>query len=239
MRGPRILDGSMGCWQPMLDDAILPHHPGDPASHGLYPDIPVMIGTTKDELAMHFGVLPNFGSMSMEEAGQICTLVTSEPMDDVLTFYKSVQPEETPSYLMANVLSDLGAWYPTIGLAEGRAARARAPVYHYVLGWETPVMGGRFRSPHVLDIPLMFDNVGMMPRFLGEGPDAQQVADQMSETWLAFARAGRPDNATIPQWAPYNSTHRVSMFFDVNSRPVEDYKAPIREFWLNRANAKQ
>jgi para-nitrobenzyl esterase len=239
MRGPRILDGSMGCWQPVLDDTLLPHHPGDPASHGLFPDIPVMIGTTKDELAMHFGILPNFGSMTMEEAGQICALVTGEPMGDVLAFYKSVQPDESPSYLMANVLSDLGAWYPTIGLAEGRAAKADAPVYHYVLGWETPVMGGRFRSPHVLDIPLMFDNVDMMPRFLGDGPEPQRVADQMSDTWIAFARAGRPDNAAIPRWASYNSGRRASMFFDVNSKLVEDYKAPIRRFWQDRADATQ
>jgi para-nitrobenzyl esterase len=238
MRGPRILDGSMGCWQPVLDDTLLPHHPGDPASHGLFPDIPVMIGTTKDELAMHFGILPNFGSMTMEEAGQICALVTGEPMGDVLAFYKSVQPDESPSYLMANVLSDLGAWYPTIGLAEGRAAKADAPVYHYVLGWETPVMGGRFRSPHMLDLPLMFDNVGMMPRFLGDGPEAQRVADQMSETWLVFARAGDPGNAAIPQWPPYTPARRASMVFDVNSKVVEDYKAPIRQFWQTRSSGE-
>ncbi len=238
MQGVRILDGSMGCWQPVLDETILPHHPGDPASHRLFPDIPLMIGTTKDELTMHFGVLPNFGTMTMEEVGQICALVCGEPMDDALAFYKSVQPEESPSYLMANVLSDLGAWYPTVALTEGRVAQARAPVYHYVLGWETPVMGGRFRSPHVLDIPLMLDNVDKMRRFLGDGPEPQQVADQMSETWLAFARAGRPDSSAIPQWAPYNPARRASMFFDVNSKIVEDYKAPIRRFWRTRAGAR-
>ena len=198
-----------------------------------------MIGTTKDELAMQFTALPNFATLSMEEAGQICALVTGGPMDDALAFYKSIQPDEQPSYLMANVLGDLGAWYPTVCLAEGRAARAGAPVYHYVLGWETPVMGGRFRSPHVLDIPLMFDNVDMMPRFLGDGPEPQRVADQMSDTWIAFARAGRPDNAAIPRWASYNSGRRASMFFDVNSKLVEDYKAPIRRFWQDRADATQ
>jgi para-nitrobenzyl esterase len=237
MQGARILDGTMGCWQPVLDDTVLPHHPGDPASHGLFPDIPVMIGTTKDELAMQFMALPNFATLSMEQAGQICTLVTGGPMDEALAFYKSVQPEESPFYLMANVLGDLGAWYPTISLAEGRASHANAPVYHYVLGWDTPVMGGRFRSPHMLDLPLMFDNVAMMPRFLGDGPEAQRVADQMSETWLAFARAGDPNNAAIPLWDAYSSAHRASMVFDVNSKTIEDYNAPIRQFWQTRTRA--
>ncbi len=236
MQGMRILDGTMGCWQPVLDDTLLPNHPGDPASHGLFPDIPLMIGTTKDELAMQFMALPNFDAMSMEQAGQICALVTGEPMDDVLAFYKSEQPEESPYYLMTNALGDLGAWYPSVSLAEGRAMHARAPVYHYVLGWETPVMGGRFRSPHMLDLPLMFDNVGMMPRFLGDGLEAQHVADQMSETWLAFAHRGDPGNAAIPQWPSYTPGRRASMVFDVNSNVVENYKAPIRRFWSTRAN---
>jgi para-nitrobenzyl esterase len=181
--------------------------------------------------------LPNFATLSMEQAGQICTLVTGGPMDDALAFYKSVQPGESPFYLMANVLGDPGAWYPTVSLAEGRASHANAPVYHYVLGWDTPVMGGRFRSPHMLDLPLMFDNVAMMPRFLGDGPEAQRVADQMSETWLAFARAGDPNNAAIPLWDAYSSAHRASMVFDVNSKTIEDYNAPIRQFWQTRTRA--
>jgi para-nitrobenzyl esterase len=236
MLGARVLDGTMGCWQPVLDDRVLPHHPGDAASHALFADVPLMIGTTKDELAMHFSLLPNFGSLSLEEAGQICALVTGAPMDDALAFYRAAQPDESPSFLMANVLSDLGAWYPTVRLAEDRAARTT--VYHYMLAWETPVMDGRFRSPHVLDIPLVFANVDTMRKFLGDGPHPQRVADQMSETWLAFARNGRPDNATIPPWPAYRRCQRASMVFDVDSAVIDDIKAPLRRFWRDRATSR-
>jgi para-nitrobenzyl esterase len=88
----------------------------------------------------------------------------------------------------------------------------------------------------MLDLPLMFDNVDMMPRFLGDGPEAQRVADQMSETWIAFARAGDPDNAAIPRWPSYSSARRTSLVFDANSKIVEDYNAPIRRFWQTRAS---
>ncbi len=233
MQGARVLDGSMGCWQPMLDDRDLPHHPGDARSHALHADVPLMIGTTKDELAMHFSVLPNFNSMSMEDAGQIATLVTGRPMDEALAFYRKIRPRETPNYLMTDLLGDLGAWYPTVLLAEGRAAHARAAVFHYVLGWETPVMGGRFRSPHALDIPLMFDNVDLMRKFVGSGPEPQRVADQMSECWLAFARAGSPDNARVPPWPAYRATDRRSMMFGARSEIVADYNAPVRSFWTS------
>ena len=234
MQGSRILDGSMGCWQPVLDERNLPHHPGDPRSHALHPDIPIMIGTTKDELAMHFATLPSFGSMSIEDAGQIIAMVTGRPMDDALAFYKALRPADSPSYLMTDLLGDLGAWYPTVRLAEGRSAHARAPVFHYVLGWETPVFNGRFRSPHVLDIPMVFDNVAMMRKFLGDGPEPQRVSDVMSETWLAFARTGSPSNRLIPSWPAYGAEQRRTMVFNLQSQIVDDYNGAIRTYWENR-----
>jgi para-nitrobenzyl esterase len=237
MQGVRILDGSMGCWQPMIDERDLPHHPGDPRSHALFPDVPLVIGTTKDELAMHFSILPNFASLSLEEAGQICAMVSGEPMADALAFYRELRPDEPPGYLMTGLLGDLGAWYPTVRLTEGRSTAARAPVFHYVLGWETPVLGGCFRSPHALDIPLMFDNVERTRAFVGDGPQPQTVADAMSESWLAFARSGVPDNTLIPSWPTYSTTRRTSMVFDVKSEVVEDYNAPVRKFWSHRKTA--
>jgi hypothetical protein len=37
---------------------------------------------------------------------------------------------------------------------------------------------------------MVFDNVTLMPQMTGSSPDAQRVADRMSETLLAFARSG-------------------------------------------------
>lgn len=231
MQGARVLDGTMGCWQPVQHDDLLPYHPEDARAHALMSDVPLMIGTTKDELAMHFGLLPNFTTMTWEDAGQIAALVTGRPMQEAFAFYRGLRPHETPGYTMCTLLGDLGAWVPTAKMAEIRARSARAPVFHFVLGWETPVMGGRFRSPHTLDIPLMFDNVALLRKFVGEGPEPQRVADQMSESWLAFARSGDPDNAAVPHWPRYSVARRASMVFDAESRVVEDYNGPVREFW--------
>jgi para-nitrobenzyl esterase len=65
--------------------------------------------------------------------------------------------------------------------------------------WETPVDGGRFGSPHAVEIPLVFDTVGASASMLGEDTTApQKLADRMSEAWLAFARTGNPNTAAIP-----------------------------------------
>jgi para-nitrobenzyl esterase len=44
----------------------------------------------------------------------------------------------------------------------------------------------------------------------------------MSEAWLAFARAGDPNNSAIPMWPRYDSARRATMTFNIESRVVDD-----------------
>ena len=69
----------------------------------------------------------------------------------------------------------------------------------YMLTWETPVGRGALKCPHALEIPLVFDNVERARDFVGRGDEPQVLADQMSEAWLAFARA-RATPATPPRF---------------------------------------
>ena len=102
--------------------------------------------------------------------------------------------------------------YPidSIVLAERKAERAAAPVFLYTLTWETTARRGAMRTPHALEIPLVFDNVAGNERFLGTN-DPQSMANMMSSTWLAFAHTGDPNNNTIPSWPEFTSAERQSL----------------------------
>ena len=113
-------------------------------------------------------------------------------------------------------------WGDSIKLAERKAAAGGAPVYMYLLAWETPRGRGRLRSPHALEIPLMFDNVETARNFVGAGDEPQILADQMSEAWLAFARSGEPATAALPDWPAYDNGRRATMVFNLESRLAED-----------------
>ena len=117
----------------------------------------------------------------------------------------------------------------SVTLAERKAAQKAAPVYMYYLIWETPVANNLFKSPHTLDIPLMFDNVDKARVLVGPGPQPEALARQMSDAWLAFARAGNPNAASIPEWPPYTAERRATMLFDVKSRVADDPNAEIRK----------
>ena len=69
------------------------------------------------------------------------------------------------------------------------------PVYSYRLLWRTPVEGGRRITPHSLDLPFVFDNVDVAADMVGDPTgDTAALADAMSESWIAFARTGDPNN---------------------------------------------
>jgi para-nitrobenzyl esterase len=97
--------------------------------------------------------------------------------------------------------------------AQSAAGTGAAPVFFYMLDWETPVMGGKRYVPHALDIGMAFDNVAKSESMSGTGPEAQAIADQMSESWLAFARNGDPSNANVPAWPAYTAEQRNMMVF--------------------------
>jgi para-nitrobenzyl esterase len=97
----------------------------------------------------------------------------------------------------------------------------------YLLEWETPV--GPFRSPHTLEIPLVFANVANSRALLGPGAEPEVMARQMSAAWVAFARNGNPNTPVLPKWPAYDATRRPVMVFNLESRVVDDPYAATRQ----------
>jgi len=80
-----------------------------------------------------------------------------------------------------------------------------------------------------MDIPFMFDNITIASPMTGGGPEAQKLADQMSDTLIAFARTGSPDNLSIPHWPRYDLQNRPTMIWDTNPRLENDPRANERK----------
>ena len=100
--------------------------------------------------------------------------------------------------------------------AERKQAQGGAPVFSYLLALETPVEGGKWKAPHALDLPLVFDNVAAAPAMLGDDLAAQRIAKQMSTAWARFARTGDPG------WPGYEPARRQTMVFDHASTVQDD-----------------
>jgi para-nitrobenzyl esterase len=110
-------------------------------------------------------------------------------------------------------------------IAERRAALGTAPVYLYYFRWESPIEGGRLKSPHTIEIPFAFDTV-TRARLTATSPDAPALADKVSSAWIAFARSGDPNTPKLPRWPAFEPKNRPTMVFNNESRVEND---PIRE----------
>jgi len=214
---------------PAVDGAVLPSDPFDPAAPAQSANIPLMIGTNKDEMTLFMAGEPWWGKLTDEQLSATAPMTAGPKAPAILAALRAAHPDYSPSYLMAALVTSTFMFGGSVTLAERKAAQNGAPVYMYQLMWETPVGNGVFKTPHTLEIPLVFDNVETARPLLGPGPNPQTVADQMSAAWIAFAKTGNPNNPAIPTWPPYSASDRSTMEFDLQSKVVADPFADVRK----------
>ena len=118
----------------------------------------------------------------------------------------------------------------SILLAERKAALGKAPVFLYRFDWESPVLDGKLRSSHGMEMPFVFDNtaeggIGIT----GGGAQAAQLAAEMRATWASFAETGDPNAwGGLPQWRPYDK-QRFTMVFNEDTVWARDPDRAERE----------
>lgn len=147
----------------------------------------------------------------------------------VIAAYRKLYPGLSPSELFFRITTASRSWRGAIIEAEERA-RSGSPAFVYQLDWATPKDGGKFGAPHASDIQLVFDNIAK-PGATAIGPQAQTMADMMSEAFIAFARSSVPAAKTLPRWEPYDLARRQTMIFDVPARMENDPRGAERRLF--------
>ena len=139
----------------------------------------------------------------------------------VIAGYRELQPDIEPAELYFTAATDATFLANSIELADRKAMQSSAPVYVYLFNWNTPVSDGKWMSPHQVEIGFVFDNVATSESMSGIGPDQQQIADMMSEAWIAFARYGDPNVDALPVWVPYDPDRQATMVIDLTPELVD------------------
>jgi para-nitrobenzyl esterase len=217
---------------PVLDERTLTRHPFYPDAAPLGARIPMIIGNTHDETRAFMGGDPaNFTLGWADLPGKLTQANMRIDIDPatVVAAYRRIYPAYSPSQVLFAATTAARSWRGAIIEAEARAAIG-APAFVYQLDWVSPKDGGRLGAPHMADIPLVFDNIDK-PGSNAIGPQAQPMADQMSEAFIAFARTGNPNCAAIPRWSPYRLPGRGTMVFDTPSRMADDPRGDERRLF--------
>jgi para-nitrobenzyl esterase len=210
-------------FSPTMDGKVVSQHPYYPTASAVSANVPMMIGNTRTELTGQ----TDEAAFTLDEPGmrKRVTDLLGDKAAGIIEIYRRANPGATAPDLYFLIASDHRYGAPTMKIAERRAALGKGPVYLYYFRWETPIDGGRLKSPHTIEIPFAFDNV-KTSRFTSGSPDAIALADKVSDAWIAFARTGDPNTPKVPRWPAFNATDRPTMVFNTVSKVEND---PLRE----------
>jgi para-nitrobenzyl esterase len=231
-RDPSRIEDTSLYLGPVMDARSLHRHPFYPDAPPQSAHIPMIIGNTHDETRAFLGDDPDNFALSWE---QLPKKLQAQQYTDILpevviAEYRRMYPDYTPSQVFFAATTAGRSWRGAVEEAEARA-RQGSPAWVYQLDWGSPLDGGKFGAFHALDIPLVFDNIAQPGSHTGTGAQAQQVAGQMSQALLAFARRGDPNHAGLPQWRPYTLEARETMVFDSRSRMENDPRGGERKLY--------
>ncbi|MTB53748.1 carboxylesterase/lipase family protein [Lewinella sp. W8] len=198
-------------WGPSMDGNVLPYQPMTPEALALSKEVPLMIGTVKNEFAPFF-----LGPLAEAPEEQIMGFIKQQHGDRAEEFIAAVK-EAYPETTKAVDLVNVDMMFRTGAVNQANIVSSvtdGAPVYMYLFTWQSPVMDGKYKSLHCMELPFVFDNIQRCLNMTGGGDKAEALAKKMSRAWINFARSGNPNHDGIPNWPAYQAKDGATMMMD-------------------------
>jgi para-nitrobenzyl esterase len=233
------LNDGMMAWQPCVDGDLIPELPLVAIDRGDAADIPVLIGTNRDEYKLFtFADRDRLDDDALVE--RVRRIVRrSDAQEDtlverILGTYGPRTGRRDPgaNERWVTLQSDRIFHYPATRLADAQSEH-QAKTYTYLFEWAPPVVGRALGSCHGLELPFVFGGVraGMMRAGLLVNRAAGPLCDHMQDAWASFARTGEPDQGDLPDWPAYERRRRYTMSLGGKRGVLKDPHEGAREFW--------
>ncbi len=218
-------------WGPSHDGEVLPYQLFSKEAFELSKNIPLLIGTTKNEF-----VATAFTGMSDATSEQTMGFVKNrykEKADAYLAAVKKAYPSDTkPTDLMdIDVRFRPGA---VLQANEKSAVAGGAAVYMYLFTWQSPALDGKYKAMHCMEIPFVFNNISRCEEMTGGTKEAYLLSDKMSTAWINFARKGNPNHSGLPNWSAYTAQNTATMFFDNECVVKPQHDAALMELMTQK-----
>jgi para-nitrobenzyl esterase len=200
-------------FQPVVDGSVLPRPALDMIEAGNAAGVHLMVGTNRHEATLFNFMDPELANVDDNGIAQRVAPWYGADATALVADYRSRRPDFGPVDLWTDVGTDAVFRIPAIRLAETQLPHG--PAWMYLFTWET----------------LVFDTLDTAAMFTGDAPERQGIADVMHAAWIAFARTGDPNGASVPAWPAYDTERRATMRFDLRSEVVDDPMGEDRAAW--------
>jgi len=218
----KVREPGMVADSPMVDGKALPNNPWDPAAPVVSANIPLLIGWARTEETFYDRPTPEKLAMNDAQLKERTAKRLEVDPDPVIAAFKKAYPDASPWDLYILIATDHPRAAYTRELAKRKVLQAGAPAYLYRFDWETPEGGGHMRSPHTVEIPFVFDNIKIAGQSISKMDEAYTLAEKVSSSWGAFARAGDPNTPMLPKWPAYSVARRDTMLFNNECNVEQD-----------------
>jgi para-nitrobenzyl esterase len=220
---------------PSLNPVDLPQGPFAPGAPAMSAQVPLLIGTNKDEAALFMTGDKAFFSRTNADFEAAVAKAYPADASRLVAAIRKAYPGYSAPYLLVALRTAQMFWLNSIVLAERKVAQNAAPVYMYRMDWGSPIHKGVLKAAHAMELSFVFGTYESIRDFVGPGPGPELMASQMHPAWVAFARTGNPNNRALPHWPRYDMKSRDTMIFNVESRVERDPLSELRRFMLREA----
>ena len=209
--GVRPLNDSLN-FGPVVDGDTIPEAPFSSVAPSVSANVPMIIGTTLNEFATAINH-PEYELMTKAEL-----LSRSETMfpghgEVVVDAFHHRTAAATPFDLWSRIATS-HVRDAAVKQASMKSRQGAAPAWLYQFNWQTPVLDGRPRAFHCLDIPFVFHNTDRCDHMTGGSAKAKRLSQAMADAWIEFARSGDPNHAGITDWRSYSDDSGMNLIFD-------------------------
>lgn len=199
--------GMMMAFGPTMDGKHMTHQPYSPDFAEFSKDIPLIIGSTFNELQR---VYYADETLDLKKAKEMLNQRYECHADEFIAAFNEAYPDATPADYVS---IDTGLRSSCVNTASAHSRTA--PVYNYLYTWTADTEKGHQQgSYHGMDISMAFN----LP--VAEGntvdpndPQAIKLADRISDCWVNFCKTGNP---SIPdcEWLQYTEDNRNTLIMD-------------------------
>lgn len=205
---------------PTPDGETLLQQPFQPTFPEFSTNIPVLIGTTFNELQR----LQYDQPMTMDQAREQLQKTFGDETDAYVKAFAKAYPDYTPQDLVS-----IDWLFRPKTLITAEAMAGGGNMYMYMFTWRSPVNKG---SVHGHELKFCFNTLHHSPNELPQPTaDDLKLADTMSSVWAQFAHNGNPNIDGLPAWKPYTAQNGEMMVFNyqcgIRNNPDRELEAII------------
>lgn len=219
---------SMLGWAPSVDGDVIPYQVGTPEGNEIAKHVPLLIGTNQTEFSASM-FNPEVAIAGDEEIKKMLKEKHGEKTDAFIETMKKYFPDDKK---LADLLDIDVMFRPgTMNFSNNKSSvEGGAPVYNYLFTWHSPILDGKLKAIHCMEIAFVFNNIARNREQSGDGKEAYALADKMSRAWAQFARTGNPNVEGLPEWPVYNDNEGAVMFLNNRSEVKLNYDKELMQF---------